>query len=221
MPESSLIFTDLINDWEAFSKWTPEYLRERYGTIQVEITVDREADAYYEMNVEDHKRKILLGDFVDMVLQGGETNDYYMVANNHNLESEQLGGLLADIRTSAPFLNCELSPDQAFLIFGPAGTVTPLHHDTLNVLLAQVYGRKSVKLIPSNQLHLVYNNIGVFSDVDCSRPDYDRYPLFKEADCHKSNVGARRGAVYTCRLVALCSSYGCKHHYQRGQFRLS
>jgi hypothetical protein len=175
-----VILTDLMQGWKAMSLWTPEYLKERYGNVEVEITVERNSDVFYEINVEEHKRKILLGDYVDMVLSGGETNDYYMVANNHTLELEGMKGLLNDINSFPTFIHSRLTADKAFLIFGPAGTVTPLHHDYLNVLLAQVYGRKQVKLIPSNQLHLMYNYKSVFSEVECDNPDYEKFPLFKE-----------------------------------------
>jgi ribosomal protein L16 Arg81 hydroxylase len=51
----------------------------------------------------------------------------------------------------------------------------------MNILLAQVVGRKRITLIPSFESHLVYNHIGVYSQVDCENPDLSRYPLFAKA----------------------------------------
>src|SRR5262249_45920199 len=49
-------------------------------------------------------------------------------------------------------------------------------------LLVQIVGRKRVILVPSAQLPLVYNDIGVFSEGDAERPDLARHPLFAGAD---------------------------------------
>src|ERR1700744_4885654 len=62
-----------------------------------------------------------------------------------------------------------------FFWFGPGGTVTPLHYDTAGIILAKVHGRKRVTMIPAAQKALVYNSIGVFSEVDCEQPDYIRH----------------------------------------------
>jgi hypothetical protein len=169
-----------MQGWKAMSLWTPEYLKERYGNVEVEIEGDRESDPIFYMQQERHKRKILLGDYVDMVLSGGETNDYYMVANNYNFDREQLKGILNDITVYPKYLDKSNSSRKVVFWFGPAGTVTPLHHDNLNILLTQVYGRKQVKLISSKELHLVYNNKSAFSEVDCANPDYKKFPLFKD-----------------------------------------
>ncbi|HEY1403709.1 MAG TPA: cupin-like domain-containing protein, partial [Pyrinomonadaceae bacterium] len=133
-----VVLTDVVQGWKALSLWTPEYLKEHFGDVEVEITVGRDSDALYEINVEKHKEKILLSDYVDMVLSGGETNDYYMVANNHTLELEGMKELLNDINSFPSFLNSKITANKTFLIFGPVGTVTPFHHDTVNVLLAQI-----------------------------------------------------------------------------------
>src|SRR5581483_11277393 len=65
-----------------------------------------------------------------------------------------------------------------FLWFGPGGTVTPLHHDVLNVMLVQVYGRKLVRLISPLESHCLYHDVGVYSKVDPTRPDAERFPRF-------------------------------------------
>lgn len=176
-----IVLLDLMRDWKALSLWTPLYLRERYGDEMVEITTNRLNDSSYEINLDVHKKRVRFGDYVDAVLGGGPTNDYYMTANNHVLESEGMKTLLNDIVLFPGFLDPSKADGTVFFWFGPAGTVTPLHHDLVNIFLAQVCGRKLVKLIPSHQLPLVYNHVGVFSEVDCERPDYAKYPHFRSA----------------------------------------
>ena len=87
--------------------------------------------------------------------------------------------LLDDIETFPEYLNPKTSKNVRFWL-GPAGAISKLHCDVTNTLMAQVYGRKRITLIPSNELHLVYSLRGTFSRVDCETPDYDRYPLFRD-----------------------------------------
>ena len=65
--------------------------------------------------------------------------------------------------------------------FGPAGTVTPLHHDTLMLFHTQVVGRKRWRFVSPLEWSRVYNLRNVFSEVDLERPDLERYPAFADA----------------------------------------
>lgn len=177
-----VILTDMMNDWPAMSSWSPDYLKTKYGDVQVEIQSNRNSDPDYEINCEQHKKRVRLSEYVDMVASGGESNDYYIVANNSNLDREELKGLLDDIHMFPEFLDESNTQGRVFFWFGPAGTITPLHHDPINLMMAQVYGRKRWRLISPNQTPLLYNYVGVFSKVDCENPDYNRYPLFKDVN---------------------------------------
>jgi ribosomal protein L16 Arg81 hydroxylase len=62
---------------------------------------------------------------------------------------------------------------------GPAGTVTSLHHDLTNNFIAQIVGRKRLKILPAAEVGRVYNHRHVFSEIpDLEAPDLDgaRYP---------------------------------------------
>src|SRR5271157_3287060 len=102
-----------------------------------------------------------------------------MVANNAFFERPVARTLLQDIEVFHDYLNPTAFERQTFFWFGPAGTVTPLHHDPCNILICQVTGRKHFKLIPSNQWAHVYNDTGFFSPVDCENPDFERWPQFR------------------------------------------
>ncbi len=174
-----VILTNALKNWKALQLWSPEYLKQNYGQALVEIQANRNGDPEYEINVEKHRKSVLLQDYVDWVVRGGESNDYYMVANNGNLDREEMKGLLNDIEVFPEYLNPEETQRRIFFWFGPSGTVTPLHHDPVNLMLAQVLGRKRVQLIPPTQTPFLYNQVGVFSKVDPENPDYTKYPLFK------------------------------------------
>ncbi|NES98124.1 MAG: cupin-like domain-containing protein, partial [Desertifilum sp. SIO1I2] len=155
------------------------YFKANYGQAQVEIQFDRNSDPLYEINCERHKKTVAMSEYVDMIVQGGESNNYYMVANNRNVEREDFKGIMDDIVMFPELLNPQDTSGRVFFWFGPAGTITPLHHDPVNLIMAHVSGRKRWRLISPEQTPFMYNYVGVFSKVDCENPDYNRYPLYK------------------------------------------
>ncbi|HLO46966.1 MAG TPA: cupin-like domain-containing protein [Kamptonema sp.] len=174
-----VILTNAMSNWSAMRLWTPNYLKCQYGHATVEIQANRQSDPEYEINIEKHKQTVLFGKYVDLVVNNGESNDYYMVANNQNLERPEFKSLLNDIEMFPEYLNPTETSGRVFFWFGPAGTITPLHHDPVNLILAQVSGRKRVRMISPEQTPLMYNHIGVFSKVDGENPDLEKYPLYK------------------------------------------
>lgn len=176
-----VVLTDVADDWPARTRWSPEDLQRRFGHLDVEIQAERSADPRYEENKLALRRTVRLGEFVDQVVRGGATNDYYLTANNELLRRPEFAPLLDDIGTLPDFCDrSQLSRHSSFW-FGPGGTVTPLHHDTLMLLHTQIVGRKRWRFISPLQWPKLYNHSGVFSPIDIDRPDLDRYPLFREA----------------------------------------
>ena len=149
-----VLFPDLVPAWPAFAKWSPGYLRERFGQVEVEVTDGREADPAYDQNQRQHVTRCLLSAFVDRVTQAGESNDFYMVAQGRNTGLPELAGLFDDLALPAGWFDDALLPTSSALWFGPRGTVTPLHHDTSSILFCQVYGSKRVQLISPLELSM-------------------------------------------------------------------
>jgi hypothetical protein len=176
-----LVLTDVARDWPALRRWSPQDLRERFGHLDVEIQAERSADPNYEVNKLAHKRRVRLSDFVDLVLAGGATNDYYLTANNEMLARPEFAPILADIGSLPAFCDRSQLAQRASFWFGPAGTVTPQHHDTLMLCHTQIVGRKRWRFISPLQTPLLYNHFDVYSPVDLDRPDLNRYPLFSQA----------------------------------------
>lgn len=176
-----VVLTDLARDWPAMQRWSPQDLKTRFGHLEVEIQAQRNADPQYEQNKLNLRRVARLSDFVDQVLTGGPTNDYYMTANNEVLRRPEFAPLLADIGTLPPYCDATQLQRLSSFWFGPAGTVTPLHHDTLMLLHTQIVGRKRWRFVSPLETPKLYNHNGVFSPIDVDRPDLERYPLFAQA----------------------------------------
>ncbi|HUJ27214.1 MAG TPA: cupin-like domain-containing protein [Myxococcales bacterium] len=174
-----VILTGVIDDWPALRSWTPGYLRRMLGHHLVEIQADRARDPDYERNSIAHKKMVPFAELVDAAF-GGASNDRYMTANNADKNAAFLRDAFAEVRMPAGYFTPEWS-GRAFLWLGAAGTVTPLHHDLTNNAMAQVVGRKRVKLVSPLQSALVYNSRHCFSEVDPEAVDAARFPLFAKA----------------------------------------
>lgn len=175
-----VIITGMMDHWPALHRWSCHYLRQRCGDAQVEVQMGRGSDAQYEINSQQHKKVMRFGEYVDRVESAGPTNDFYMTANNSSLNKQALRALWDDVQLWPQYLDTQ-SPDDGFFWFGPAGVKTPFHHDLTNNFLAQVVGRKRVKLIPACELAYVYNNRHCFTPVDGGEPDLGRFPLMAQA----------------------------------------
>jgi len=176
-----VLMLGLTDGWPAHTEWTTARLKERLGDVEVEVQTDRESDELYELHSTEHKGVMRFGDYIDRIEQEAAGNDLYLTANNHFFERPETTVLFNDFTMPTEYLDPSAPPGTIFFWFGPGGTVTPLHHDVVNVLFVQVHGRKRFSLVPSLQTHRVYNSIGVYSDIDPSYPDLERYPRFGEA----------------------------------------
>jgi len=187
-----VILTGMLTGSPALVRWKPEYLRATCGDAMVEIMSGRNKDPRYEINAFSHKTQVRFRDYIDEVTSVTKSNDSYLVANNAFFKRPEIKTLYSEVPKFPEYLD-EGNEGQIFFWFGPAGTVTPLHHDVMNVLVAQIYGRKRFILISPDQTHYLYNEIGVYSEVDCEQPNYSLYPLFRKVKA--INIVLSRGEV--------------------------
>ncbi len=168
-------FGGAVEHWPA-RRWTPASLQERFGEVPVEVQAGRAGDPRYEERSHRHKERMALGDFLSAV-QGGPSNDLYMTANNGAVNGEALAPLFDDVGPLGDgYLDLARVREQGFVWIGPAGVVTPLHHDLTNNLMVQLFGRKRVRLVPALEVARVANHHHVYSRVDPLAPDHAACP---------------------------------------------
>jgi hypothetical protein len=184
-----VIITGMLEDWPALAKWNFNYFKETVGEKQVEVQHGRSSDANYEINTTQLRKSMTMREYVELIETSGVTNDFYMTANNTSSNRAQLGDLWKDIGRIPEYLDPD-SPDDGFLWIGPAGTRTPFHHDLTNNFMAQVIGRKRVKLIPACELPYTYNNFHCYTPVDGNNIDYDKFPLMRNVQILECDLNA-------------------------------
>lgn len=147
--------------WPAMSGWTPSRLRERFGNVEIEVEVERgkelrgSARSYVSMPI---------AELVDKVLAAGRSNEFYAVANNKNRRRPELAELHDDIAVDPGIVDPTRSQSATSIWIGPAGTLTPLHHDATNVLFVQIVGRKRVRLIAPTDIEAIDSLCGFYAD---------------------------------------------------------
>jgi hypothetical protein len=174
-----VIITGMMENWPAMTRWSLDYFNERCGDREVEIQFGRDSDDQYELRKTVHRKTMLFGDYVELVRNAGRSNNFYMTAYNEGQNRKALDVLWQDIVQIPEYLD-DSGPTQGFLWFGPAGTITPFHHDLTNNFMAQVMGRKRVLLMPACEIASVYNHEHCFTHVDGRQIDLQRYPRMRD-----------------------------------------
>lgn len=174
-----VVIKGMLEDWPALTQWTPEYLKRQCGDQLIEAQYGRNNSPNYEMESAKFKKQMAFSEYIDLINSCGPTNDFYMTANNTNLNGQALKALWKDVPLISEYLKVDNPTYQGFFWYGPPGTVTPLHHDLTNNFMAQIQGSKLVRMIPPNRLPNIYNHHHCYSNVDLGNIDYAQYPEFR------------------------------------------
>jgi hypothetical protein len=160
-----VIITGMMDDWPAMRRWNLDYFAERFGDREVEVQFGRSAGDNYEIEREKYLTRLKFADYITKLRSAGVTNDFYMTASNHSLNKKNLPELWDDIVQIPEYLDGR-DRLSGFLWIGPPGTITPFHHDLTNNFMAQVIGRKRLRIAPSWDIPLMNNHYHVYSRVD-------------------------------------------------------
>ncbi len=178
-----VILTGEMADWPALSRWTPDYLKSVVGSRTVEFQGRRSLDPKFEMYKDKHRQEAPFDAFIDHILRPDAGNDAYLTAFNSARNTEALSALQGDLGSLSKFLDNRAGASAGMMWIGPAGTCTSLHHDLTNNFIAQIVGRKRIKLAPAAEIGKVYNHQHVFSeipDLEADSIDFARYPRLND-----------------------------------------
>ena len=147
-------------------------LRERFGQVPVRARVGDYINTAFAPD--RAMQDMSMRDYLDLSERVGEGLPPYV----GNLELRELNALC-----HWPSWFDKMGPPRFWL--GPAGTVTPLHCDYDDNIFAQAWGSKRVSLVPPHHDEFLYtreaNAVLFGSPVDPEAPDFERFPLARQA----------------------------------------
>eukprot|EP00268_Persea_americana_P001646 TRINITY_DN10495_c0_g1_i4.p1 TRINITY_DN10495_c0_g1~~TRINITY_DN10495_c0_g1_i4.p1 ORF type:complete len:442 (-),score=69.36 TRINITY_DN10495_c0_g1_i4:335-1558(-) len=176
-----VIISDCMSHWPARTKWKDmEYLKKVAGDRTVPVEVGKNY-----LSSEWKQELITFSEFLERIQSAERCSEVPTYLAQHQL-FDQIQELRKDI----------FVPDYCFTgggelqslnaWFGPAGTVTPLHHDPHHNLFAQVVGRKYIRLYPASVSEQLYpyseSMLSNSSQVDLDNLDLKEFPMARDLD---------------------------------------
>jgi hypothetical protein len=173
-PQKPVVFTDLMNDWPAKTKWTIDNLKKQYGHLEVPVVspkYSKPGKGYMEPEM-----YMSFGEYLTL-LERGPMQYRIFLWNIFKYAHE----MCEDFRI--PTITEGFYKDFPFMFFGGQGAITPMHFDIdmSHVFLNQLHGRKRVVLFSPDQSRYLYHHpYTVASYVDINKPDFDKYPALRK-----------------------------------------
>lgn len=173
----------LARPWRASELWTPDYFKSVAGDARVKVYIDREGNPDYETSFPKATTEMRFANYVGWVTGIGHSNDWYIHAQNDFMKGPAGERMMGDLAPVPDYLDASAAHGLLFW-YGPAGTVTPLHHDNCDIMFTQIAGRKRFVIVSPEQSQLLYSGGALptwASAVDPESPDLDRHPLYAQA----------------------------------------
>lgn len=192
VPRKPVLLTDALNGQALLQKWTLDYFKQRYGSLKANIL------AFQPGFTRPARLDMTVGEYIEALQQNTWQKDwpagYPAPYLERWMEFDPLWGtraaeIASEYQTPSyfkdsshvlpKFLRLGIS---LHLFIGPAGTIVWPHYDSYmtHAWSCNVTGRKRWLLYSPDQAALLYDNNGR-SPVHAEEPDFDRFPLFRQA----------------------------------------
>ncbi|KAH6821000.1 2-oxoglutarate and oxygenase superfamily protein [Perilla frutescens var. hirtella] len=175
LPGLPVIISDSMNHWPAKDRWSDmNYIKKVAGFRTVPVEVGKNY-----LSSDWKQELITISEFLERI----QSADCSPVSTTY-LAQHQLFDQIQELKQDI------VIPDYCFsgggeirslnAWFGPPGTVTPLHHDPHHNILAQVVGKKYIRLYPSFFSEELYPHVETMlsnsSQVDLDDVDEEEFP---------------------------------------------
>lgn len=161
-----LHFPGAAATWPAVRSWTLDALDRRVGHVEVDACFGRSADPEPDRFFGRHTRRVRFSEVV-RAAQGGPSDDVYLIANNTAFPA-LADALLPDLDPPA-IVGRDLPGSTRFWL-GPEGTFTRLHCDDVDLVFAQIVGRKRWWLASPAEDVLLHHLLGYYPQFDLRAP---------------------------------------------------
>eukprot|EP01117_Protostelium_nocturnum_P009405 TRINITY_DN3356_c0_g1_i1.p1 TRINITY_DN3356_c0_g1~~TRINITY_DN3356_c0_g1_i1.p1 ORF type:complete len:288 (-),score=74.30 TRINITY_DN3356_c0_g1_i1:210-1073(-) len=147
-----LIITNMMQDWPSFQKWTKDYMREKigdrkhnfhYGTESITMKISEYID-----KAESYRRETDAQSASNPFPEIPDANEKIPYVRHFGPLSVVDPDLEKDVHPTSLFIDPSKISSWNFLFVGAPGTKTNLHYDCSDNLMAVVWGKKHITLLP-------------------------------------------------------------------------
>lgn len=173
-----LLFRGLADTWPARKSWNPEELKQRFGDTEVRALIGLPGSGVlFPKDQESYARTLPFGRFVDEMLTASPDAPCYLA---YKRAEEIFDPSAYDF---GPLVPADGHGTDTRVWIGSAGTRSMLHSDLKDNLFCQIWGTKSVTLLPwrdSRAAYPFHDNL-VNSRVDLAAADTRAFPRLRSA----------------------------------------
>ncbi|AVD95481.1 hypothetical protein C4Q27_25275 [Pseudomonas sp. SWI36] len=171
-----VILKGIVNKWPAFEKWDLDYLSREFGEFVVRYQCRNINDDHARAFYDNHQTGTLSSYIETIKADSLPARDFYLMSQDQLLRRVAFRELLKHIDCTQDGIFDEDTKAQCTHFWlGPKGAVTPMHRDQNNVYLAQIIGRKKVKLVPPLAIARMHNHEGHHSSINFDAIDFDKF----------------------------------------------
>ncbi len=176
-PQKPVVIKRLTEDWDAYKKWSLEYINSLAGEKTVPVFDDKPISSEYRFNEAHASMK--MSDYI--ALLNKKPTNYRIFLYNILKEVPQLQNDF-----EYPNLGLRFLKKLPFLFFGGQGSKVFMHYDIdwANIMHFHFQGEKQCILFPPSEtkhLYKIPHALITHQGIDFTNPDLEKWPALKNA----------------------------------------